>query len=148
MGIVLDYVLQKRISHTHKVENNALYLLKAGDTATGTILFPLTDPQGCALIGSINASTTCLINWTRVNKTGSNITDIATRNHNDLQNIQGGSAGDYQHLTTAQVSTLHSPVTVVDSATIDFTLTGQQITASVIQSMIEKWARVFTMMGA
>ncbi len=36
--------------------------------------------------------------------TGSNITSIATRLHNSLQTIQGGSAGDYNHLTTAQVA--------------------------------------------
>ena len=40
--------------------------------------------------------------WTQIDFTGSNLTSIATRNHNDLQNIQGGTAGDYQHLTTAQ----------------------------------------------
>jgi hypothetical protein len=45
------------------------------------------------------------IAWAQVNKVGSNLTDLVTRNHNDLQNIQGGNPGDYQHLTTAQVST-------------------------------------------
>lgn len=30
------------------------------------------------------------IPWSNLNFTGSNITDILTRNHNDLQNIQGG----------------------------------------------------------
>lgn len=44
-----------------------------------------------------------LILWTSISKTGSNLLDIATRNHNDLQNIQGGAAGDEQHLTTAQL---------------------------------------------
>jgi hypothetical protein len=38
--------------------------------------------------------------------TGSNLTSILTRNHNDLQNIQGGAANDYQHLTTAQLATV------------------------------------------
>lgn len=44
--------------------------------------------------------------WANINFTGSNITSIVTRLHNSLQSIQGGSAGDYQHLTTAQVGTL------------------------------------------
>jgi len=46
--------------------------------------------------------------WTQIDFTGSNLTSIVTRNHNDLQNIQGGAAGDYQHLTTAQVSAVSS----------------------------------------
>jgi hypothetical protein len=44
------------------------------------------------------------LSWTVIDFTGSNITDIATRKHNDLQNIQGGAASDYNHLTTTQVS--------------------------------------------
>jgi hypothetical protein len=39
--------------------------------------------------------------WAGINFSGSNITDIATRNHNDLQNIQGGAANDHYHLTSA-----------------------------------------------
>lgn len=44
------------------------------------------------------------IPWSNLNFTGSNITDILTRNHNDLQNIQGGSGtgvatGQHWHLT-------------------------------------------------
>lgn len=40
--------------------------------------------------------------------TGSNITSILTRAHNDLQTIQGGAAGDYNHLTTVQLGGLHA----------------------------------------
>ena len=39
--------------------------------------------------------------WTALNFTGSNITDILTRNHNDLQNTQGGTSGQKYHLTAA-----------------------------------------------
>jgi len=39
--------------------------------------------------------------WKALNFTGSNITDIETRNHNDLQNIQGGGASEKYHLTAA-----------------------------------------------
>lgn len=38
--------------------------------------------------------------------TGSNITSIATRNHNDLQNFQGGTSAEYYHLTNAQHTAL------------------------------------------
>lgn len=40
------------------------------------------------------------VSWTSINFTGSNITSILTRNHNDLQNIQGGGAGNRYHLAS------------------------------------------------
>ena len=40
--------------------------------------------------------------FTGLNFTGSNITSILTRNHNDTQNTQGGSSGERYHLTAAQ----------------------------------------------
>lgn len=44
--------------------------------------------------------------WAQLDFTGSNLTDLATRNHNDLQNIQGGAAGQRNHLTDAQWSAI------------------------------------------
>ena len=46
--------------------------------------------------------------WNQLNFSGSNITDIQTRNHNDLQNIQGGAVGDYQHLTSAEKQQIYN----------------------------------------
>ena len=66
MAVVIDHYLRRQLNHDHQAQFNNLYLLKAGDTATGTIVFPVTNSQGCALIASINASTTCYINATRV----------------------------------------------------------------------------------
>lgn len=40
--------------------------------------------------------------WVQVDKTGANITDIPTRNHNNLQSIQGGTSGEYYHLNADQ----------------------------------------------
>ena len=40
--------------------------------------------------------------WGTIDTSGSNLTDIETRNHNDLQTVQGGAAGDYYHQTQAQ----------------------------------------------
>jgi hypothetical protein len=37
--------------------------------------------------------------WELIDKTGSNLTDIETRNHNDLQTIQGGITAQYYHNT-------------------------------------------------
>ena len=39
--------------------------------------------------------------WSALNFTGSNITDIETRHHNDLQNVQGGGTTEKYHLTAA-----------------------------------------------
>lgn len=46
--------------------------------------------------------------FSQLDFTGSNLISIATRNHNDLQNIQGGAAGDYNHLTTSQISAVNN----------------------------------------
>ena len=40
--------------------------------------------------------------WSYLDFTGSNLTDLATRNHNDLENIAGGALNDYYHFTVAQ----------------------------------------------
>ena len=42
----------------------------------------------------------------RVSKAGSNLTDIETRRHRDLQDLQGGTTAEYYHLTQAQHDTL------------------------------------------
>ena len=42
------------------------------------------------------------IAWSAVSKSGSNITDLATRAHNSLQSLQGGTTSEYYHLTSTQ----------------------------------------------
>ncbi len=42
------------------------------------------------------------IAWDDIDFTTSNITDITTRNHDDLQNIDGGTGSEYYHLTSAE----------------------------------------------
>ena len=44
--------------------------------------------------------------WSSIDFTASNITDIVTRAHNNLQSFQGGTAGEYYHLTSAQNTTV------------------------------------------
>jgi hypothetical protein len=48
-------------------------------------------------------STGGLFFWNSVSKTGSNLTDLVTRNHSDLQNINSTT---YSHLTSAQLTDL------------------------------------------
>jgi len=46
------------------------------------------------------------LSWGNINFTGSNITDILTRNHNDLSSLQGGSSTERYHLTSTQASAI------------------------------------------
>ena len=46
------------------------------------------------------------IAWTSLSFTGSNLRDIVTRQHNALQDIQGGIANQYYHLTAAEYATV------------------------------------------
>jgi len=51
------------------------------------------------LLNSVNS-----VAWAVIDKAGSNLTDIQTRNHNDLQNIQGGVVGERNHLSNAELA--------------------------------------------
>ena len=95
-------------------------------SATAVVLPPppLNEPPGSvawqqwysALAAQYNVSG--LIAWADVNKAGSSLTDLASRNHNDLQSIQGGSAGQYYHLTSAQAGALATlPVSLTSGVT-------------------------------
>jgi len=53
-------------------------------------------------------STSGSVPWYVIDFAGSNITDIAQRDHNQLQNLQGGTAGEKYHLTAAQHAALGS----------------------------------------
>lgn len=46
------------------------------------------------------------IPWDSVDLTGSDLADLATRTHNTLQTIQGGTTGEYYHNTSAQNATM------------------------------------------
>lgn len=70
------------------------------------------------------------IPWANLNFTGSNITDIQTRNHNDLQNIQGGDATHHYHTSgfgfvdaAASAPRLPTSWTVAHTATGTYTIT-------------------------
>ena len=51
-------------------------------------------------------STNGSVPWYVINFAGSNITDIANRDHDQLQNLDGGTAGEHYHLTAAQHAAL------------------------------------------
>lgn len=49
--------------------------------------------------------------WSTVQFDGSDLADLETKNHNDLDNIQGGAAGEYYHLTAGELSRVRIPPT-------------------------------------
>jgi hypothetical protein len=65
------------------------------------------------------------IGWDQINTAGSDLTDIATRNHNDLQSFNGGTSGEYYHLTSAQHGNVVDLLTGIDwntgTSTLDVT---------------------------
>jgi hypothetical protein len=72
---------------------NGLYIKKAGDTATGTIIFPITPAQGCAFINSINAAVTCWIQAVRVSIVDAGNYYTSTTVEGALQEIGAGLTG-------------------------------------------------------
>lgn len=53
-------------------------------------------------------STSGSVPWYIINFAGSNITDIATRSHNNLQTLQGGAAGQMYHLSQTDYASKHN----------------------------------------
>ena len=71
----------------------------------------------------INSSAVGVV-WDNINFAGSNLSDLAVREHNTLQAIQGGAAGDYYHITNAErgrilSATQFNRATSVISAAVD-----------------------------
>lgn len=50
------------------------------------------------------------IPWDNVNKAGSDLADLATKDHASLQNIQGGTTGERYHLTATEHTALTNSV--------------------------------------
>lgn len=61
--------------------------------------------------------------WSVIDFTNSDISSIQVRNHNNLQNMQGGTSGQYYHLTAAQAASLgagpHNSLTSIQGGVAD-----------------------------
>ena len=60
------------------------------------------------------------VTWTGIDFTGSSLTNILDRDHNDLTTIQGGTSAEYYHLTSAQ----HTNLTGTSTTFTDLITTG------------------------
>ena len=109
---------------------------------------PVNEPQASygwtdwyvKLVAFINTQNN--ISWASINKAGSNLTDLATRLHNDLQTVQGGAAGDRQHLTTAQVNTIGTLTTTtstVDPTTTDIAVDTAKLWKNTTSGQVRLW---------
>ena len=67
-------------------------------------------------------STSGSVPWYIINFSGSNITDIALRDHNNLQGLQGGGAAERYHLTAAEYASIGGGVPDGDKG--DITVSG------------------------
>ena len=93
------------------------------------------------LVSFVNSQSN--ISWASINKAGSNLTDIVTRLHNDLQTVQGGAVGDRQHLTTAQLNAVGNLVTVtstVDPTTSDIASGNGKLWKNTTSGQLKLWA--------
>lgn len=87
------------------------------------------------LLQIIIGGTAGSIPWSNVNKSGSNLADLATKNHNDLANIQGGTSANYFHLKKALKGTKtfdFGTVNTVNTSTTTQTITGATTTNVVV----------------
>ena len=94
-------------------------------------------------------STSGSVPWYIINFAGSNITDIALRDHANLQNLQGGTAGEHYHLTAAQIAAigvgLHNSLTGLQGGTTNeyYHVTNTEYTA-LTGSTQGTWTPTFT----
>jgi hypothetical protein len=53
-------------------------------------------------------STGGTVQWVQVNKAGSSIADLQSKNHDLLTGLQGGTSGEHYHMTAAEYATITS----------------------------------------
>jgi hypothetical protein len=97
------------------------------------------------------------IAWASIDKAGSNLSDLQTRQHNSLQSIQGGALNDWFHLTSAQATEATNARSsrgvdttdyiIVDSTTNGFTMkspNGHYWVATISNAGVVTWTDIGT----
>lgn len=74
-------------------------------------------------------STSGSVPWYIINFSGSNITDIAQRSHNNMQSLQGGSAGEMYHLSQTDYNKVSTLGTASQQSGLSVTITTAKLTA-------------------
>jgi hypothetical protein len=76
--------------------------------------------------------------WNNIDFTGSNITAIQTRNHNDLQGLQGGNSTgtEYYHLSSIEYGALTNYTNSISSITVTASPFTYQNVSTYNQSVI------------
>lgn len=97
------------IKAAHHQETGGTLLVNADLDAAAAIAYSKLNLTGSIVNNDINAA--AAIAWSKISKTGSNITDLDTYLHNSLQTLQGGTSGQYYHLTSTQ----HTNLTTYDA---------------------------------
>jgi len=73
-------------------------------------------------------STSGSVPWYIINFSGSNITDIAQRSHNNLQSLQGGAAGAMYHLAETDYNKVITLGTASQQSGLSVTITTAKLT--------------------
>lgn len=97
--------------------------------------FPYIVQEYLRQLGNLVAVGSSSIPWTSINFSGSNLADLATRLHNSLQSIQGGTSGSYYHLTrvlSGNKTIAFGLLPTVSNTGTSITVTGAQVGDSVI----------------
>jgi hypothetical protein len=93
----------------------------------------------------VNQTVSSTVAWTALNFSSSNITDIVNRAHNNLTSLQGGTAGEYYHLTAAQYATLTTTGILTlyskssDPTTSDITASTAKLYKNTTTSVVKLW---------
>lgn len=77
-------------------------------------------------------STSGSVPWYIINFSGSNLTDLATRLHDNLQGLQGGTAGEHYHLTQANHNVILNSDTSYQTPLTGFTITVSNTTGTLV----------------
>lgn len=85
-----------------------------------------------------------IVAWTSIDFTGSNLGDIVTRNHEQLNGIQGGTTGEHYHLTAAEHAAFVTPQTFIsqaaDPTTVQLPSTRWNMYKNTTTGLVKIWA--------
>lgn len=109
---------------------------------------PIGSPPGSAFWNDWFEKIRTLINsgtitsaWTSLNFASSNITDIVSRAHNNLQSFQGGTSGEYYHLTSTQHTRMSGYIDkATDPTTSDIASGTWAIYRNTTSNTVKLWA--------